>query len=130
MSVRKVLDDLDVVIGRELRVVVRDETKVEELHSLRKHCRKFRYALELMPQDSYKSEARELLQRWQDGLGAIRDSDIMIGYLEGSKYPAATKPSLAAERGARHRRYLAFVRSCPKSSVGTRLSIVALAGMS
>ena len=129
-SVRKVLTDLDTVIGRELPVVANDETKMEKLHSLRKHCKKFRYTLELMPRESYKSEAPELLQRWQDGLGAIRDSDVMISHLEGSKHLAATRPLLAAEQVARHRRYLVFVRSYAGASAGARLSPVALAGMS
>ena len=124
-SVRKVLNDLDTVIGRELPMVADDETKMEKLHSLRKHFKKFRYTFELMPRESYKSGAPELLQRWQDWLGAIRDSDVMISYLERSGHPAATKPLLAAERVVGHRRYLAFVESFAGASAGSRLSLVA-----
>ncbi|MDA4128981.1 MAG: CHAD domain-containing protein [Thaumarchaeota archaeon] len=130
VTLRKVLHDLDMIIGRELPLVASDETKVGKLHSLRKHCKKFRYALELLPQESFKSDATELLQSWQDVLGAIRDSDVMIGYLEGLKHPAVRNPLLAAERVARHRRYLAFVRSYAEASAGIRLSLVALAGLS
>jgi CHAD domain-containing protein len=129
-NVRRVLKDLDSVIGRELRIVVNDETRVGTLHSLRKHCRRFRYILELMPKGSFKLQTLEHLQKWQDTLGAIRDSDIMIKYLEGSKHLEAMTPLLTAERVSRHRQYQAFVKSNAETQGGNHFSLLSLAGMS
>lgn len=125
-GLRKNLDGLDGVISKELSLVLKDEAKSEELHSLRINCKKFRYILELMPKDSFSLEAIELLRRWQDRLGEIRDSDVMIGYLEGPKNPKYTLPLLSAERALRHKRYMAFVKS-EGGARGKRSSFVTLA---
>lgn len=69
--------------------VVSDEKKIEELHELRKGCKKLRYLLELTG-SSKESRLVTHLKQMQDLLGAIRDSDITIDFLKSldTKYDA------------------------------------------
>jgi CHAD domain-containing protein len=108
--VETVLRALDVEIGRELQVSVADETKVEELHSLRKDCKRLRYTLELLP--SVEGHSRQILfmRRWQDLLGEIRDLDVILEYLSRARSSPVVKAVVASERARRHARYAAFVR--------------------
>ncbi len=109
--VRKTLSKLDTEIGAELPLVVKNEGKVDELHSLRKHAKTFRYVLELMPASRSSSIMTEVLRSWQDVLGEIRDSDIVIEYLGRARQTSAVKEALLEERAQRHRRYRSFVRA-------------------
>ncbi len=112
--VRKRLAELDREMARELTVVVKNEGKIEELHSLRKHAKTFRYVLELLPSTRGSARAGEVLRSWQDVLGEIRDSDTMIEYLGRARQHRAVRDAMAAERALRHERYRSFVRSCSR----------------
>ena len=63
-----------------LPIVIHDETKIEELHSLRKIVKKLRYTLEIEQENSHEGIITKL-KRLQDILGNIRDCDIFIWYL-------------------------------------------------
>jgi CHAD domain-containing protein len=81
---------LGVKINEAFPVVLSDSSKVEELHRLRKDCKKLRYILEMVPPAGRKKYERAVslalaLEELQDLLGAIRDSDITIEYLQGSR---------------------------------------------
>jgi CHAD domain-containing protein len=84
--------------------VVSDESKVAELHSLRKEVKKLRYLLELADKGSPEAA---LLTEWQESLGAIHDLDVAIVYLQ-AKGPEYTKTVRNMQR-IRHTRYLEFV---------------------
>lgn len=126
---KKALEGLDEQIRDELPVVVKSEGRIDELHSLRKHAKRFRYALELVPETRRSSKVIEGLREWQDVLGKIRDSDVVIEYLSRARPSPVVKEILAAERGFRHRRYLAFVRTLASSEWSKEASILASIGV-
>lgn len=86
--------------------VVSDESRVEELHSLRKETRKLRYLLELS-----KGSVVELrkLRRWQESLGAIHDLDVAIAYLRGTAWDFPKAPAIRELRRDRREKFLKFV---------------------
>jgi len=89
-----------------LTAVLSDESKVEELHSLRKEVKKMRYLLELAD----KAPARiSSLTKWQEALGSIHDLDVAVSYLEGADASLNRRAILELQR-ARHSNYLKFVR--------------------
>ncbi len=125
--VRRALAELDGEMTRELVVVVKNEGKVDELHSLRKYAKTFRYVLELMPSTRGSARASEVLRSWQDLLGEIRDSDTVIEYLGRARQHGAVRDAVAAERAVRHKRYRSFVRSCSRE-LKSGPSLLRLAG--
>jgi CHAD domain-containing protein len=55
---------------------------LEELHDLRIACKKLRYMLELLPDENKLAvQIGKSLQKLQDILGSVHDSDFTIGYL-------------------------------------------------
>jgi CHAD domain-containing protein len=87
--------------------VLNDESKLEELHSLRKEVKKIRYLVEL----AKKTPARlQALVKWQESLGAIHDLDVAISYLERADVDSKRRAILELQR-ARHSRYLKLIRS-------------------
>ncbi len=119
--VETVLDKLNAVIEVELRVAVGDESKVEELHSLRKHLKRLRYTLELFPSVERHSRLVADLRRWQAALGEIRDGDVVLDYLSRARPTAAVREVIASERALRHRRYVSFVNSSRRRPIGRPL---------
>jgi len=90
-----------------LTEVLDDESKIVELHSLRKEAKKLRYLFELAD----KTPARlASLTKWQDSLGTIHDLDVAIAYLKGIGAGSGRGAILELQR-ARHSNYLAFVRA-------------------
>ena len=96
-----------------LSEVLRDESKVEELHSLRIEVKKLRYLLEL----SQKSP-RELpiMTRWQESLGAIHDLDVALRFLEEGDLELKGW-ALDELRRSRHRAYLKFIGESRADSI-------------
>jgi len=87
--------------------VLNDESKVAELHSLRKDVKKLRYLLEL----TEKTPARlSSLAKWQESLGAIHDLDVAIDYLKGVG-AGHGRGAILELQSVRHSNYLAFVRA-------------------
>ena len=85
----KIVANLISEIETNFPIVITDSTKFEELHELRKACKKLRYMLELLPIENKKSlEMRKTLQKIQDILGAIHDYDFTINYLESIEQPS------------------------------------------
>jgi CHAD domain-containing protein len=92
-------------VGTLLRKVVRNESKVKELHLLRLEAKKLRYLLELADE-----KPRELaaLSRWQDLLGVIHDIDVAVTFVEDhSKAPSIQV--LNDLRRVRHMEYGRFL---------------------
>lgn len=73
--------DLIIEIQTNLPIIIRDETKIEELHSMRKTVKKLRYLLEFLPEDSI-STLLEGLKQLQDLLGDIHDNDMAISFFQ------------------------------------------------
>jgi CHAD domain-containing protein len=96
-----------------LSEVLQDESKLEELHSLRIEVKKLRYLLELP-----EKTPRELptMTRWQESLGAIHDLDVALRFLEARD--VELKGWAVDElRRSRHRAYLKFVGESRADSI-------------
>lgn len=111
---------LGVKVNDAFPVVLSDSSKVEELHRLRKDCKKLRYILEMVPPAGRKKYERAVslalaLEELQDMLGAIRDSDITIEYLQGSRTKVAGELA-AREAGNRDRLYRDLVRRAKQAT--------------
>lgn len=111
---------LGVKINEAFPVVLSDSSKVEELHRLRKDCKKLRYILEMVPPAGRKKYERAVslalaLEELQDMLGAIRDSDITIECLQGSRTKVAGELA-AREAGNRDRLYRDLVRRAKQAT--------------
>jgi CHAD domain-containing protein len=72
--------------GMKQRIpIVMADHNIEELHELRKDCKKLRYLLEIASRTRRVDRVLKQLQDVQDILGSIHDNDIMIQYLRASK---------------------------------------------
>lgn len=95
-----------------LSKVVQDETKIAELHGLRKEVKKLRYLCELAvvaPRDL------AVLTKWQGHLGAIHDLDVALDFIR--RTPESTGRVASALERARHARYHRFLREWQAGSV-------------
>jgi CHAD domain-containing protein len=95
-------------------VVITNSSKLEELHGLRKDCKKLRYILELQPEENKESlQMRKILQKIQDILGSIHDFDFTIVYLESLGLSSKEIQDIKnAESEGRRLKYEEFLRFC------------------
>jgi CHAD domain-containing protein len=78
----KILSRLIFDIESTFPVVLAKPLALEELHDLRIACKKLRYMLELLPDGNKLAvQIGKSLQKLQDILGSVHDSDFTIGYL-------------------------------------------------
>ena len=82
----KLISNFGSRIQLNLPLVMTDADKVNELHEMRKDCKKLRYLLELVPHGKSTgknvSKLEEELENMQDLLGAIHDCDATVAYLK------------------------------------------------
>lgn len=102
----KLIEDIQIL----LPVVISSEDKIEQLHQLRKDCKKLRYILELAT-NSGSSSFVEKLKRMQDLLGAIHDSDITINFLKEISSKIDMKDIIEKELEVRANKYKEFVQT-------------------
>jgi CHAD domain-containing protein len=88
-----------------LSEVLRDESKVEELHTLRKEVKKLRYFLELSEKGAPELD---VVTRWQESLGEIHDLDVAVSFLQKSEFDLKGW-AVDELRRERHRKYLKFI---------------------
>jgi CHAD domain-containing protein len=114
-SLRRRTKKCGLLVSSLLDQVLKDETKVVELHGLRKEVKKLRYYLELAERTPAELP---VLTRWQESLGSIRDLDITIEYLRSSTLNF--KERIVRELGQkRHAKYVSFIRECRTDSLET-----------
>lgn len=111
----KILSRLISKIEASFPVVITNSSKIEELHGLRKDCKKLRYMLELLPDDNKIAlQMEKTLQRIQDILGSIHDNDFTISYLESlgqsSKEVQEIKSTESEERRLKYEEFLKFCK--------------------
>ncbi len=113
----KVMRKLGSKITSELPLVREDQSKVDELHVVRRDCKRLRYVLEM---SEFKKPPKPLvaLRSWQDLLGAIRDHDVMTEYLRGLKKSPEIQTALNLESENRRKSYLKFVEVSRDNPVG------------
>lgn len=112
----KIVANLISKIETNFPIVITDSTKIEELHDLRKACKKLRYMLELLPIENKKaSETRKTLQKIQDSLGMIHDFDFTINHLELTEQPSdGVRDIVNNEMQERKLSYERFLRFCTR----------------
>jgi CHAD domain-containing protein len=112
MRIEKAVKRLSSRVNTRLPAVLSNPDDKEELHALRKDCKRLRYVLELTPQGGKYSGLIRTLTSWQDLLGAVRDGDVTVEYLDASERSAALERVLRAERARRRRDYQKFAAAC------------------
>lgn len=112
----KIVANLISKIETNFPIVITDSTKIEELHDLRKACKKLRYMLELLPIENKKAlEMRKTLQKIQDSLGMIHDYDFTINHLELNEQPSnEVREIVNSEMQERKLNYERFLRFCTR----------------
>ena len=112
----KIVANLISKIETNFPIVITDSTKIEELHDLRKACKKLRYMLELLPIENKKAlEMRKTLQKIQDSLGMIHDYDFTINHLELNEQPSnEVREIVNNEMQERKLNYERFIRFCTR----------------
>lgn len=111
---------LESKIRERLPVVLGDPAKKRELHRLREDSRQLRYVLDLAGAAD-NSAPMHLLRSWQDILGLIHDSDVMINYLQGEKPSPEIQELLRNEVTARNANYERFA-SMATTKLALRIS--------
>ncbi|MGI9565474.1 MAG: CHAD domain-containing protein [Nitrosopumilus sp.] len=83
-------------------IVINDESKVNELHSMRKIIKKLRYILETDPRNSHQNIISKMKQL-QKILGNIHDCDITVWYLQkNEKKFSNLSEMINSEKSKRH----------------------------
>jgi CHAD domain-containing protein len=100
-------------IQLDLPIVLTNVNKIEELHELRKTCKKLRYLLELASHQNgiNNKEINAViteLEDVQDILGSIHDSDTTIAYLKSQ--PNKVPHILHDEISERNKKYEDFIQ--------------------
>jgi CHAD domain-containing protein len=106
----KVVRKLSSKITSELPLVREDQSKVEELHVVRRDCKQLRYVLE-MGEFSKPPKPLVALRSWQDLLGTIRDHDVMLAYLRELTKSSEIQMALNTETESRNNNYRKFVEA-------------------
>ena len=113
----KILSRLISRLESNFPIVITDSSSIEELHDLRKFCKKLRYMLELLP-DHNKSavgQMRKTLQKIQDILGAIHDYDFTIQYLKSvENLSKEIQEIIDTEMDERRIKYEEFLKFCKR----------------
>src|ERR687896_1826716 len=115
--INKMIDRLRIRVKGMLPIILSDSTKKEELHMLRKNYKKLRYIFETLPESYIKKYNKKVvstingknLKEIQEMLGAIRDSDITIEYLQNSRSGLAKQLAIK-EAGKRDYLYREFIK--------------------
>lgn len=117
----KVVAKLCTKIKENLALTLADSANVSQLHSLRKDLKKLRYVFESLDEHVLKSYEKKvadaagialdvaLIQKLQDMLGEIHDSDITLEYLKASGAGVAAELQ-KKEQAGRQTLYLDFSR--------------------
>jgi len=111
---RKTTSALTKTLKTHLRTVVREPENLDELHKLREDSRSLRFTLE-MDDSPETSKLLPVLEKWQDILGEIRDSDIFISRVEEGKFSSKLKQVLEKEKSGRQENYEKFLEIAKES---------------
>ena len=112
----KLISNFGSRIQLNLPLVMTDADKVNELHEMRKDCKKLRYLLELVPHGKSTgknvSKLEEELENMQDLLGAIHDCDAAVAYLKRQTKRQRRKDIIEHIVQERKKRYEDFLIHC------------------
>lgn len=118
-SVRKRFDKtakrLKSRIAKRLPVVLEDSKNIRELHRLREDSRMLRYIIEV-GEGSKSSKRLVVLRSWQEILGLIHDSDIVIDFLRNEEESPEIRDLVRDELTERNKNYETFASMALKSA--------------
>lgn len=101
----KIIYSLITKIQKYIPIVISDESKIKELHSMRKTAKKLRYILEVEPNHSYQ-HIIDNMKSFQELLGKIHDCDITVEHLKKySKKNSEVKSLILKESKIRSEMY-------------------------
>jgi len=101
-------------LKKHLRIVVNEPKSVDELHKLREDSRRLRFTLE-MDDSPETSKLAPVLEKWQDVLGKIRDSDVFILSFKDEQNSSEMKDVLEQEKSGRRENYEMFLEVAKES---------------
>ncbi|MDA4129776.1 MAG: CHAD domain-containing protein [Thaumarchaeota archaeon] len=107
---RRVLQGLQWRIAELVPLVLQDYEKVDEVHNLRKYCKRLRYTLELVLSEEERDFAG-LMEEWQKALGSVRDLDLTAEYIAKNGLESELKQYLEGLKKKRERSLESFVQS-------------------
>jgi CHAD domain-containing protein len=112
----KILSRLISDIESTFPVVLAKPLALEELHDLRIGCKKLRYMLELLPDENkLAAQIGKSLQKLQDILGSVHDSDFTIGYLRSlSQSSKEIQEIINMENDERRLKFEQFMNYCKR----------------
>ena len=113
------IDGRSRVVEQLLGVVVNDESKVQELHALRKEEKKLRYLLELAGEPR---PALSMLSKWQDSLGRLHDLDVAMAFLQEKRWDFPKTEVLDRLQRIRHLGYARFTRKSRKNPAAENIA--------
>ena len=108
-----------------LRNVLEDESRVQDLHTLRLEVKKLRYLLELG--DKIPPEL-QIMTKWQESLGSIHDLDVAMDYIQRNRLDFTKERVIRELHRRRHSNYVKFVSECRAESTGALVGSKVLAG--
>lgn len=103
-------------ISRRLPVVLEDASDKRELHRLREDSRILRYTVEI-GKEKESPKILPILRSWQEVLGQIHDSDIVINYLQNEEKSPEARDLVRDELSQRNKNYEMFVSMAARSQV-------------
>lgn len=111
---KKTVNTLSKKLKNHLAVVVKDPKNSNELHKLREDSRRLRFTME-MDDSPETSKLVPVLEKWQDVLGKIRDSDIFISHFKKQHNFPEINDVLEHEKLGRHENYEKFLEVAKES---------------
>jgi len=111
----KITKRLSSTISKRLPVVLEDASDKRELHKLREDSRMLRYTIELSVEQKSLT-ILPVLRSWQEILGIIHDSDIVIDYLQNEEESPVVRDLIRDERTERNKNYERFASISAKST--------------
>lgn len=118
---KKSASTLTRTLKKHLRIVVKEPKNLDELHKLREDSRSLRFTLE-MDDAPDATKLLPVLEKWQEVLGSIRDSDIFISRLENEKRYSKLREIMEKERSGRQENYEKFLEIFKESPSGLTFS--------
>jgi len=106
----KVLLELQSRISELVPVILGDFRKIEEIHTLRKYCKRLRYTLEILPSKEEQVFAK-LMEQWQKALGNVRDLDVTVEYITENGLGSELMQYLESLKKKRDRALSSFAES-------------------
>jgi len=117
------IDGRSRVVEQLLRVVVNDESKVQELHALRIEGKKLRYLLELTDEPR---PALSVISKWQDSLGRLHDLDVAMAFLQEKRWDFPKTEVLSRLQRSRHSGYTRFTKKSRNNSATENIAFAGL----